>query len=189
MNPAAFSMWLAPGMREELPKHFAPTLHHSLHSGITGAPAVSPFPSATPLRSIRANRHPSTPRSCSPSFAGCPPPTPTGILLRSTRSFSYQFPARSSRRRVRSLRGPCARRRASVLSPIRCLLAHPPTAKFLRCPSAACPPLHWSAPPASWRHLQASRTAASAACSPLVNIKRQHRLAHALRRAAIQPNL
>src|SRR5262249_14561696 len=167
-NPAAFSMRLAAGMLEELPKHFAPTLHHSLHSESVLAVAqlaapreaantsrklfrrkylplghsnflrrLNPFPSATPLRSIRANRRPSTPRSCSPSFAGCPPPAPTGIPLRSTGSFSYRFPARCSRRRVRSRRGPCARRRANVLCSIRCLLAHPPTEKFLRCPFAA----------------------------------------------------
>jgi len=30
---AAFSMRLATGMPQELPKHFAPTLHHSPHSG------------------------------------------------------------------------------------------------------------------------------------------------------------
>jgi hypothetical protein len=32
-NPAVFLMRLASGMFQELPKHFAPTLHHSLHAG------------------------------------------------------------------------------------------------------------------------------------------------------------
>ena len=63
--------------------------------------SVSPWPSAALLPPNHASRRPSTPRSCSPSSADCPPPAPTGILRRSTESpwssgpaLSPQYPAR-----------------------------------------------------------------------------------------------
>jgi hypothetical protein len=57
--------------------------------------------SAIPLRSTHASRRPSTPHSCSPSSANCPPPAPTGIRLRNTESFSHPYPARASQRPAR----------------------------------------------------------------------------------------
>jgi hypothetical protein len=53
---------------------------------------ISPWLSASPLAPSPSNRHPSTPRSCNPSFANYPQPAPTGTLRRNIKSLSRSSP-------------------------------------------------------------------------------------------------